>query len=182
MAIEVEIRFVVKEPEQCRLRLREVSRLVGTKDQVDEYFEHPCRTFIGKNFKEYLRVRTTDGKASLEYHQCIIEENRKSHTIEKESEIRDPATIKQILLDLGFKTSVIIKKRRETFETDKFIICLDEVKGLGNFLEIEAKKLFGSIEETKKECEKFAKILNPTLEKPPEGGYPDLLARKMKKF
>ena len=183
MNVEVEIRFRIEDSDKCRAQLLKVSKLIGNKHQVDEYFEHPVRNFTAnKELKEYLRVRTTGEKSSLDYHKCIIKQNEKSHTEEFESQIQKPEIVKTILLELGFKPKVIVDKRRETFETENLTICFDKIENLGSFLEVEAKKLVGTVDETKEACQKFAESLHLNLEKAPEGGYPDLLLAKTNSF
>jgi adenylate cyclase class IV len=55
---------------------------------------------------------------------------------------------------------------------------LDIVKELGYFMEIEAMKNFGSVEETRKKLFEFAKNLGINVSKPDERGYAFLMAKK----
>jgi len=48
-------------------------------------------------------------------------------------------SLRGILLKLGFKEAGWVKKRRKKFELDSFRVFLDEVEGLGGFVEIETK-------------------------------------------
>ena len=182
MATEVEIKFVVEDIKKARAKLKAVSSPLGQKHQIDEYFEHSSMNSAkNKNLKEYLRIRNTENKSQLDYHRCIIKNNEKSHTEEFESEIQKPEEVRQILLGLRFKPKVIVNKKRELFETENFLLYLDEVQGLGCFFEVEAKKISGSIEKTKEDCRKFAEQLGIQIKIAPKGGYPDLLAKKTPK-
>ncbi|MFA6601861.1 MAG: class IV adenylate cyclase [Candidatus Paceibacterota bacterium] len=56
---------------------------------------------------------------------------------EHETEIKDPKELEQALFLMGYKiASKVIKTRRKT-HFKEFEICLDEVEGLGAFIEIE---------------------------------------------
>ena len=57
-------------------------------------------------------------------------------------------------------------------------IALDKVRELGHFIEIEAKKNFGSIEATREKLFQFAKDLGIDITKTDLRGYPFLLMEK----
>ena len=50
---------------------------------------------------------------------------------------------------LDFKKVITVDKTREIYDCKDFEVVLDNVKNLGNFLEIEAKKDLGGLEKTK---------------------------------
>ncbi|MEK9156379.1 MAG: CYTH domain-containing protein [Patescibacteria group bacterium] len=77
----------------------------------------------------------------------------------------------EILEKLGFKVDVIVTKKREKHENGNVEILVDEVDGLGNFVEVEAKNK-----------ESFSRIISQLNLKEENiissAGYPDLLKRK----
>ena len=177
MNTEVEVKFAVLEKEKCLQKLKEKSRFIKTKTQIDQYYDHPCKNFLADpKTKEYLRVRTEEKNASLEYHKFFAKGNVKSYTEEFEVKVNNPEKAKEILQGLGFKPKILIEKKRTEFETQSLKISLDEVNGLGCFLEIEAKKA-DNIEEAEKLCMDFAKELEQGLKKAPKGGYPELFLK-----
>ena len=53
---------------------------------------------------------------------------------------------------MNFPLLGVIDKKRETFRLDQFIITIDEVKGVDNFVEIEVDGEESEIKEKKKQC------------------------------
>jgi len=180
MEIEVEIRSIVRDAEAVEEKLKLAGSFKGEKVQIDEYFLHPSRDFFGKkNVREYLRIRQQKEKASLEYHLAHLKEGKKTHSDEFVVGIEDAEKMRQLLLLLGFKEWVSVEKKRKVFECQDFEADLDEIKGLGTFLEIEAKKDFGGVEKTSEKCIAFLKEIGVKYEPSPEKGYPDMLAEKL---
>ena len=56
---------------------------------------------------------------------------------ELELNISDEKTMDKMLQTIGFSTRIQIVKRRETTNYKGFNICIDEVEGLGDFIEVE---------------------------------------------
>jgi len=55
---------------------------------------------------------------------------------------------------------------------------LDSVKELGNFIEIETIKDFGTVENVRERIFEFAKFLGVDISEPDKRGYPYLLLKK----
>ena len=53
--------------------------------------------------------------------------------------IDDPTQMREILSFLGFVLSAEVRKRRTKYSYQGMVIALDEVEGLGTFLEVEAQ-------------------------------------------
>ena len=139
--MEIEVKARVKLP-----REELISRLISTgfvkrrlEHQLDIYFNHPCRDF--KDTDEALRVRLTGGEASLCYKGPRML-GRAKMRVEIEVRVEDPEKVYRILKALGFREVARVEKQREVYEKEGVSIALDEVKGLGSFIEIE-----GSSEE-----------------------------------
>lgn len=121
------------------------------------------------------------GKKNLEYLQAHIQNGHKTHSTEFEAKIEEPEKTREILLQLGFKPWLTVKKNRKAFDCTDFEADLDFIEGLGCFLEIEAKRNFGSIEKTEKKCVEFLESLGIEYHPTPEKGYPELLLEKVAK-
>jgi adenylate cyclase class 2 len=109
------------------------ARFIGVEKQSDTYYNAPHRDFAKTD--EALRIRCVNGASVLTY------KGRKLDTISKTREefetiVEDDAS-RSILLSLGFTQSGHVRKSREIFRYKDFIICLDKVDGLGEFVEIE---------------------------------------------
>jgi adenylate cyclase class 2 len=177
---EIEIRVIVKDLGKIEEKLRKIAKFVKAKDQKDEYFVPSGNDYFAeKKTKEYFRVRNEKGKSHINYSFCHFgNEGKLFKTDEYETGIEDPETISAILKKTGFILKVTVEKHRKIFEYKDFEICLDEIKGLGSFVEIEAKKMLGSPEETRKKCYEMLNELSSDWEDSPNMGYPDMVMSK----
>lgn len=180
--IEVEIRILLEDAKAIETILKNKFPIIKQKHQVDEYFSHPTRNFYANAaLHEYLRIRQDSGSCSLDYHIAHITKGKKMHTEEFEVKVEDAQKLREILLNLGFKPLVVVDKDRKIFDCTDFEACLDSIKDLGNFLEIEAKRDFGGIEKTRQECIDFLKNIGIDYKPAPEMGYPDMLIERLAK-
>lgn len=81
-----------------------------------------------------MRIRDSNGVFFLTMKKTQINE---LDCIENEVEVKDPVEARKMLENLGFKEFVRVEKTREKCRLEDMTICLDEVEGLGNFIEIE---------------------------------------------
>jgi len=131
--IEVELKFKVSSLDEVRRRLRELgARLLRSEEEVDVYFKHPCRDF-GRT-DEALRLRARGGRTYLTYKGPRLYSTGKARL---EANAVVEGEIAEILAHLGFEKFAELKKRREVYLLDEFSIYLDEVEGLGSFVEVE---------------------------------------------
>lgn len=79
-----------------------------------------------------LRIRRQGGKALF-----TLKQGQELAKIERELEISDPETLEKIIVMLGFRKIARINKVRRKCKTDGVEICIDEVEGLGGFVEVE---------------------------------------------
>jgi len=85
-----------------------------------------------------LRIRIKEGGARLTYKGPKLDSETKSR-LELTVMIDDPLKMQQILESLGFVLSGTVKKRRTKYRLDDVVFAIDEVEGLGSFLEVEAR-------------------------------------------
>jgi adenylate cyclase class 2 len=100
----------------------------------DLYFNSPARDF--KVTDEALRIRIKEEGARLTYKGPKLDSKTKSRK-EITVKIDDPSAMEETLLALGFVKSGVVKKVRRKFSLGKAVIALDEVEGLGQFVEVE---------------------------------------------
>lgn len=86
-----------------------------------------------------LRVRHTPTKYVLCYKQWHRDKTSGNRTYADEYEVvvSDGHKAMQLLSSLGYQVAVIVEKERKTYSAQGFEIALDNVKGLGAFVEIE---------------------------------------------
>ncbi len=174
---EIEIKVALKNPAQVEETLNKIAKFINSKEQVDQYFTPKNHDFFKqKPVTEFLRIRTDKDNSSLDYHFCHFDNNNDLlKSDEYETEINNPEVFASTLKNLGFIKKVTVTKLRKTFIYKDFEIVLDFIKELGPFLEVEAKKSFGTAEQTRAECLKILKEINAEWDKPINKGYPELV-------
>jgi adenylyl cyclase CyaB, putative len=110
------------------------SRMLGVENHLDLYFNSPLRDFARTD--EALRIRTKEEGVRLTYKGPKLDEDTKSRR-EVTVRVDDPEALTEILESLGFVGSGTVKKRRTKYALGEAVLCLDDVEGLGTFLEIE---------------------------------------------
>lgn len=143
----------------------------GEDHQVDTYFN--CTNG---------RLKLREG--TIEHH--LIHYHREDEIGPKKSIVTlyQPApnsSLKQILIDsLGILT--IVDKKREIYFIDNVKFHIDDVQGLGSFVEIEAIDLDGTIREAKlrKQCEEYLALFQIQPEYLIDCSYSDLLLQQSK--
>lgn len=100
----------------------------------DIYFNSQVRDFKGTD--EALRIRIKEDGAHLTYKGPKLDRLTKTR-LELTSKIEGPEVMEKILVELGFVPSGEVRKRRIKYSLGETILAVDEVEGLGLFLEIE---------------------------------------------
>ena len=101
----------------------------------DTYFSHPGRDF-GKT-DEALRLRKRDDGSELNYKGPRMKVESLKAREEITLKVDNSLAAQRIVERLGFKEVCSIKKKRASFIYDKMRVDLDDVEGLGEFVEIE---------------------------------------------
>jgi len=163
MNIEVEIKVKVDNLEEIKNKVSAMGKLIKSIKQVDDYYI-PChRDFFNQKPHpvEWLRIRTNPDKVIFEYDKSINKnaEGEQECAEEYETEISNPDELRKILNFLDFKKIVTVDKQREYWIYENIEVALDDVKGLGYFVEAEAKGNFQNTAEAKAACINFLKNL-----------------------
>ena len=164
---EVEVKVAVDDKRVMRKKLIESgAEVLNSEVQIDIYFDHPCRTFVETD--EAVRIRTRspledEGPSTshvpkeLTYKGPKIDKTTKTR-IEYSVGIDDADQLTSILESLGFTPIAKITKRRTFFELRGITITIDDVEGVGLFLELE------SIAHQKKEMESAKRVIFELLD------------------
>lgn len=107
-------------------------------NQQDEYFNHPERDF--RTTDEALRLRREQHDDAV--HCCLTYKGPNASGIgqsrrELETRVKDEQKMRQILQTLGFHSVAEVKKRRKEYKKEDLTVCLDELDGLGSYIELE---------------------------------------------
>jgi adenylate cyclase class 2 len=108
--------------------------LMGVESHLDLYLSSPSRDFARTD--EALRIRVKEGGAHLTYKGPKLDSETKSRR-ELTVRVDDPEALEAILESVGFFRAAVVKKRRTKYALGEAVLCIDEVQGLGTFIEVE---------------------------------------------
>jgi adenylate cyclase class 2 len=109
---------------------------LAEENHIDIYFNSPLRDF--KKTDEALRIRIKEEGSRLTYKGPKLDSETKSRQ-ELTVEIDSPERMEDVLRALGFVPSAEVRKRRTKYVLGDVTFALDDVQGLGLFLEVEAR-------------------------------------------
>jgi len=150
--MEIEIKAKCKNKKIFQTKLQALgAKPLKRSHQIDEYYNHPKKDLVKE--PEYIRLRyvpkTNEGVFA--YHKNIS--NGVSE--EKEVNIRELGTFKEILKLLGLNLLGAIDKKREEYSFGEYSIVIDEVKDIGTFIEVETEGKQDQIQQKKKACKEL---------------------------
>jgi len=133
--IEVEIKAPIKDIEALKRRLEELgAQFIAEDDERDVYFNAPHYDFAETD--EALRIRSSKD-ITLTYKGPKLDKvskTRKEITVP----IADAERAMAMLKALGFEEVATVIKRRQVYRLHDLTISIDDVQGLGTYMEIEA--------------------------------------------
>ncbi|MBN1169070.1 class IV adenylate cyclase [Candidatus Woesebacteria bacterium] len=182
--IEVEIKTKIgkKKFESLKLKLKRISKFKDKIHHIDTYYNSPTKNFLKPKYPyEWLSVRDRGEKLTLNYkHWYPPGKKNTTHCDEYEIVFDSIEQIEKILKALDFKKLITVDKTRWTFiHNNEIEIALDEVKGLGYFIEVEALRNKGDLKQTYNNLEEFLKSLGIKDTTIIPGGYAaEMLRRK----
>jgi adenylate cyclase class 2 len=126
-------------------------------EQADTYYDAPHRDFAETD--EALRVRRetvvavrddtdadakTDADSASEaptearvtYKGPLVDDTSKTRQ-EFETGVADGETMGNVLDGLGFEPAAVVEKTRDRYRLDDYVVTLDSVAGVGEFVEVE---------------------------------------------
>ena len=137
--IEIEIQVSIENSNSLVEFLEKNAVFQKESHQIDEYFSPAHRNFTEvRPIEEWLRLRDSSGKYSINYKHWHFDETGKSHYCDEyETKIEDLDQLKKIFEVLNFKSIVKVDKIRKVWIYGEYEIAMDSVKGLGDFVEVE---------------------------------------------
>jgi predicted adenylyl cyclase CyaB len=137
--------------------------------QIDTYFAVP---------RGRLKLREIEGESAqlIQYDRPdLLAAHSSDYVI---AQISEPDTLKDALTR-ALDIRVVVKKRRELYLWGQTRIHLDEVTGLGSFLELETVIAGQTLAEADRECREVQAALGIGEEDLVAGSYADLLAGEL---
>jgi adenylate cyclase class 2 len=136
MKLEIEVKAKVRDFEIIKNKLKEIGCVFFEPIIQNDYIYNQK----GVDFKNHshntpvLRIREQNGKIIF-----TLKKNRSSELdcIEKEIEVSNKDTLKEIFELLDYEKIVEVHKKRIKTDYKDYEICLDEVSGLGSYIEVE---------------------------------------------
>lgn len=133
---EVEVKFRIADVEAVEAALSLRGLRLGPPVVQDDQAYAPVGWSYGdaKQGVSFVRLRTVDGAHTFTLKRPA--ENALS-CAEHETVVADRQAMDAAIRSMGFYPTVRIVKARRTAEFDDLSLCLDDVQGLGAFLEVE---------------------------------------------
>ncbi|MGC9443460.1 MAG: class IV adenylate cyclase [Candidatus Methanospirareceae archaeon] len=137
MDLEIEVKVYADDLAAIETRLQQLGAVfTGSMHQTDRYFTHPQRDFALTD--EALRIRIVDDRAFMTYKGRKMDRLSKTRE-EIEVAVGNAAAAMRLLERLGFTPIAAVRKLRREYQLGEYTICLDDVAGLGTFVEVEAR-------------------------------------------
>lgn len=141
MAIEVEVKLKIHNRGLLLTKLTELGFRSGRLlRETDVYFRAAHHDFA--KLDEALRVRETEDlktgakTAQLNFKGPKLDACSMTRR-ELETMVEDGRTVRTILEQIGFIPVIPVEKTRQYFHRGRMTACVDQVNGLGDFLELE---------------------------------------------
>ncbi len=182
MQWEVEQKFRVSDLPAIQAKLMQLGALFAEPiEQIDWYFNHPARDFAKTD--EAFRLRQVGEKNYITYKGPKIDEETKTR---RELELplppgpKIPDEFGQVLIALSFRPVAKVKKTRRqgklTWQDRPVELALDQIDGLGSFIELEIIADNSGLETAKACVHSLSKELS--LTSPERRSYLELLLNK----
>ncbi|MBQ9156441.1 MAG: class IV adenylate cyclase [Eubacterium sp.] len=139
--IEVEIKLPLKSLPAAERALVKMNFKTGdVVEESDIYFNNPSHDF--RKTDEALRIRTSENLTRNRAETVITYKGPKLDSVsmtrkELETTVGDPDIMKELLISLGYEELAPVIKLRMYYHRDDIHACLDQVRDLGSFLELE---------------------------------------------
>jgi len=136
MKLEIEVKAKVKDFETIKNKLREIGCILSEPIIQDDYIYNKKGIDIRKEYdgSPILRIREQGEKILF-----TLKKNRNNELdcIEKEIEVNNRNILNDIIELLDYECTVEVHKTRVKGIYNDYEICLDEVNGLGSYIEVE---------------------------------------------
>lgn len=168
--MEVEAKFKYKEG--VEEKLQKIAEPIIEKFEHDTYFNHPCKDF--RETDEAVRIRKDVEGITITYKGPKVDFETKSRE-EIKIKVDSFESAFTFLRKLGFRPVREVKKVRKMYRLKDAIICVDNVEGIGKFVEIEIES--GNVEDKEKIFD-IAKLLGYSREDSITKSYLELILQE----
>lgn len=133
---EIEVKFQVRDIEELLLALKARGIELEAPVHQDDQAYAPAGWSYGddKHNVSFVRLRTVEGRHTFTLKRPA--ENALS-CVEYETGVSDRDEMHAAIVAMGYRPTMRIVKVRRVADLPDFSLCVDEVEGLGAFLEVE---------------------------------------------
>lgn len=180
MRKEIEVKAKVDNLEELK------NKLIALNISLSEPIVQNDETFVASDFGQYdqfqpnknvLRIRENNDRHIFTLKQP---QSNELDCVERETVIDDPIEFREALLLMGYKPAVQIHKVRLKAKYKDYEICLDDVKELGSYVEVEKITDEKNAEDVQNELFSFLESLGVSKENRENHGYDTLVYLKNK--
>lgn len=135
---EIEVKAKIEDAESVKEKLVNLGCQFGSEMIQEDVIFLPIGIEYGEIVKgtPVVRVRNSNGAVTLTIKKRVVEGNELIK-LEKEIAVDDKQRAIEIVEHMGFHEVVRVNKKRMQRKHEDMTICLDEIEGLGNFIEVE---------------------------------------------
>lgn len=134
--MELEAKYRSRDNDEVEKALVELGARKLSDDVIEDlYFSHQERDFGTSD--EVLRLRKRESGVELTYKGPRVRREDAKAREEITVQVGDGLAAQRIIERLGFEHTYALRKRRVSYLLDKVRIELDDVEGLGQYVELE---------------------------------------------
>ncbi|RJQ34850.1 class IV adenylate cyclase [Candidatus Parcubacteria bacterium] len=134
---EIEVKVKINNRKEILDKLKELGCTFSEPKLQNDIIFVPAGFTLGQDLKKginFLRIRKSNNKIIFTLKQP---QSNELDCIEKEIEINDAEIMADIIKLLGYQEAVRVNKTRIEIKYQDYTICIDQVDGLGDFIETE---------------------------------------------
>ena len=181
---EIEIAYVLDETiEKAQKKLKELKQVKKEKIR-DTYFYDPSKKSskpFRNNMGECLRIRTINKEHTVEYKIDKFDEEGHWEASDKYGvKVDDIRSTLEKFNESNLKELVTLEKEIIVYKKGEYEILLEDIKGLGNFFEINyLGKETDDVNDVKEEMKKLAESFGLKIEDTIKIGKPEMMLKKL---
>lgn len=151
MKQEVEIKIKLSPSQFLKFKkwLKRHTKYQGKEKHLEYYLDNPKDSFVSKDKQgfvdtmKYLRVRFQEKGASICFKDWYLDKEGKmgSYCDEYEYDVSDGKEALELFDRIGYSDRTKVEKMRKVYTTKDYEFVIDDVVGLGVFVEIELRQV-----------------------------------------
>ncbi len=182
MRQEIEVKAKVENLEVIAEKLRvlgcEISEPAIQDDTIFVNYTTAYDEAVSGQGMNFLRLRKSNGKILFTIKQP---QSNELDCLEREVEVSDAQEMKEAILLLGYHEAIQVYKTRRKTNYKEYEICLDDIRGLGTFVEVEKITENEQAEKVQEEIFSFLETLGVKKEDRIVVGYDTLMYQAQNK-